>query len=87
MGERLSGDEVRATGISARFVFGRHPVYPTMRASMIDPDRGIALAWLDCAQITRVDGGIMVCGFEPQTGSADTAQVWWCVAVTAGQCK
>lgn len=34
LGERLPTDEVRAGGTSAGFVFGRHPVHPTMRASL-----------------------------------------------------
>ncbi len=83
MGKKLSRDDVRATGITACLIFGRHPVYPTMRASMVDPVSGIPNASLDCAEITKVDGGVMVRGSDSHFGRAGTVQVWWCVPLDA----
>ena len=73
-------------GMPTRFVFGRHPVHPTMRASLFDPATGQSLADLECAQIKEVkENGFLVAGFELHPGSARTRQAWWCVPTCAGQ--
>ena len=86
LGERLPTDEVRAGGMLARFVLGRHPVHPAMRASLFDPATGRSLADLECAQIKQVrDDGFLVAGFGLHPGRAGTRQTWWCVPTCAGQ--
>lgn len=86
LGERLPTDEVRAGGMSARFVFGRHPVHPAMRASLFDLETGRNLAQLESAQVKQIaDGGVLVTGFEFHPGRAGTRQTWWCVPICTGQ--
>ena len=86
LGERLPTDEVRAGGVPARFVFGRHPVHPAMRASLFDPETGRNLDQLEGAQIKQIAaGGVLVTGFELHPDRAGTRQTWWCVPICAGQ--
>ena len=86
LGERLPTDEVRAGGISARFVFKRHPVHPAMRASLFDPETGRNLDQLESAQIKQIaDGGVLVTGFELHPGRAGMKQTWWYVPICADQ--
>ena len=86
LGERLPTDEIRAGGVPARFVFGRHPVYPTMRASLFDAATGRSLADLECAQIKQVkDDGFLVAGFELHPSCSGARQTWWCVPTCVGQ--
>jgi hypothetical protein len=86
LGQRLPTDEVRAGGISARFVLKRHPVHPAMRASLFDPETGRNLDQLESAQIKQIaDGGVLVTGFELHPGRAGMKQTWWCVPICAGQ--
>jgi hypothetical protein len=86
LGERLPTDEVRAGVVPARFVFGRHPVHPAMRASLFDPETGRNLAQLESAQVKQVgDDGFLVAGFELHPGRAGSRQTWWCVPTCAGQ--
>lgn len=79
-GNKLPAEDVRQGAVVAGFVFERHPVHPTIRASMVDPANGKRGRWIDTAHIVKVDGGVLVSGYEPMvTGSRQT---WWCVPLT-----
>jgi hypothetical protein len=56
-----------------------------MRASLLNPVTGVSMDQLDPAQIKKVDGGILVAGFEHHPGQGGERQTWWCVPVKLGR--
>ena len=79
LGERLPTEEVRARGVEARLVYSRHPVYPTMRATLFDQATGASIGELECAQIKQIDAGVLVTGSEQHASQLGVRQTWWCV--------
>ena len=83
-GHKLSPDQVRLSGFPACLIFDKHPIHPTMRASLLDPATRRTLDYIDNAQIKKVTEGVLVAGFEAGPGAMDSRQTWWCVPVAAG---
>lgn len=82
-GQKLSREEVRASGRRGWFTFTRMPAgQPVWTARLTGERGGNALPELTSATIVTVErGGLLVRGFELEIGRLmPQPQAWWCVA-------
>lgn len=80
-GEKLDREAVRATAMRGVLKFGRHVVVPEHEARLFGPG-GNELAMLRCAQVMRIEGGILIRGSITEyddAGQHHYMQTWWCV--------
>ena len=78
-GEKLSVEQVRRGGVPGRLVYGQHPLHPTMRASICDAVSGDMFDCIDHAQIRKINGGLLIAGFDSRLDRLAVRQAWWCV--------
>lgn len=79
-GRRLTPEEVQATERTVCVVYGPHPMHPNKRVSLINPDTGGLMDYMDRADLKRLtDGAMMFGGSESHPDRTDTYQAWWCV--------
>ena len=82
-GAKLPVDAVRASVRRLQVKVEQDKMHQyTQRATLLDPATGQQVGRLDCANIVRVDGGVMVAGHEASASSRTNAQLWWCVPVS-----
>ena len=72
-GERLPDAEVKAAPQPGRLVFN----FPPGTAQLLDGER--MLAQLLDVKVVKIDGGILLGGWEEHQGKPQTRQTWWCL--------
>jgi hypothetical protein len=78
-GERLPDEEVKARCVQGRLLFGLIPGTSQNWAQRLDIKTGVQQAQLRTVKILKIDGGILIGGWEEHPGRAPTRQTWWCV--------
>ena len=78
-GERLPDEEVKQRPVEGMLLVEKQGNRVTTWARRLDPKTRVPQDELQSAEILKVDGGVLVAGWEEHPGRAPTRQTWWCV--------